>query len=453
MKINFTQLDKNRICLEIEVPAEEVLKEKKEVYEYLKGNAKVHGFRAGKTPEDVLKKQFEGTVRKEVIEHLLPKYFQVALKEKNITPLTLPEFTEIKLEGDGPLFFKATVETKPDIELGRYKKIKLKKSEIKITEEDIEKKLKELQIQAATLSEVKDRDEVIAEDFVIVDFKGFLDQQGHNKLTHGWSRQNYFLSVSDDTGKGDLVSNSLGRGVIGMKKGMEKDIEVEFPGDNAPSGLAGKKMLFKVTLKDIKKRILPEIDDEFAGIFGFKNLDELKNKIKEELARLGEEKEKRRLIDEMIDKIIKNTKIELSSHLIERQRDYLLYKLNNELAGRNLTMEQYLQTNNLTEDVLSGQYRESAAKQLKAKLIFSEISKRENIKVEEENLKSEIEKIALTAKKKSEEVKAYLEKRDMLDNLREDILERKVIDFLFSEAEVKEKGKIWQGLKKIFGGK
>ena len=169
-----------------------------------------------------------------------------------------------------------------------------------------------------------------------------------------------------------------------------------------------------------------------------------------ELEKAFSEKEKRRLIDEMVDKIIRDTKIKMSSNLIERQRDYLLYKLNNELAGRNITREQYLQRNKLTEDALREQYTQVANKQLKAKLIFFEISKKENIKMEEEDLKSEIERIAENAKKEPEEIRAYLERRDMLDNLKEDIIERKIIDFLFSEAQVKEKGKVWEGIKKIF---
>ncbi len=282
MKINLKQLDKTKICIEIEVPSEEVIKEKNEIYEYLKSHAKVSGFRPGKTPEDILKKQFEGTVRKEVIEHLLPKYFQIALKEKNITPLTLPEFSDVKLEGDGPLSFKATVETRPSIELGQYKKIKLEKMKSQISEEDIGNKLKELQLQAATLTEVKDRNEVMAGDFTIVDFKGLFN----GKLMQGWSRQNYFLAASEGEAGADIVSNALGRGILGMKKGSEKEIEVEFPAENVPSGqalnlskanglgLGGKKVLFKVTLKEIRKRILPEIDDEFAGIFGIKNISE-----------------------------------------------------------------------------------------------------------------------------------------------------------------------------------
>lgn len=451
MKVNLKQLDKTKVCLEVEVPVEEVVKEKSEIYEYLKSHAKISGFRPGKIPEDVLKKQFESTVQKEAIEHMLPKYFQAALKEKKVIPLTMPEFSDVKLEGNGPLTFKATIDTRPSIELGQYKKIRLEKMEAKISDEDVENKLKELQLQAATMAEVKDRNEVTAEDFVIVDFKGLLD----GKLMRGLTRQNYFLAALQEfeQGKGDVVSNAIGRGVIGMKKGAEKEIEVEFQKENVLPGLAGKKVLFKVILKEIRKRILSEIDDEFAGIFGLKNLAELKDKIKEELVKLWEEKEKRRLIDNMVDKIVQGTKIELSSSLIERQRDYLLYRLDNELAKRNVTREQYFQANSLTEDALREQYTRASERQLKSKLIFAEISKKENIKVEEEELKSEIEKIALNAKKKPEEIRVYLEKRDMLDNLKEDILERKIIDFLFSEAEVKEKGKIWQGIKKIFGRK
>ena len=137
MKIHFAQLDKTKVSFEIEIPSEEVAKERNEVYNYLKDNAKVSGFRPGKTPQQVLEKQFEGTVRKEVIERLLPKYFQIALKEKNVTPLTLPEFSDIKLE-NGPLSFKATVEVRPDIELGKYKKIRLEKLGAQISDEDVE---------------------------------------------------------------------------------------------------------------------------------------------------------------------------------------------------------------------------------------------------------------------------------------------------------------------------
>lgn len=445
MKTNLKQLDKNKICLEIEVPKEEVITEKNKIYEYLKSHAKISGFRRGKIPQEVLEKQFEGTVRKEVIEHLLPKYFQIVIKEKNIIPLTLPKFSGIKLEGDGPLKFNATVETRPLFDLGQYKKIKLEKVKIQVSEEDIDNKLKELQMQAATMSEVKDRNEVFTGDFVIIDFQGIFN----NKPMRGWSRQNYFLSVSEEK-TGDFILNALSQNVIGMKIGEEKNIEMEFPPEYKLSGLASKKVLFKIKLKSIKKRELPEINDEFAGIFGFKTLIDLKDEIKKELEKIFEEKEKRRLINEMIEKIVEKTKIELSQNLIEKQRDYLLYKLNEELTTRKITMEEYLQANNLTEDMIREQYTKAAIEQLKAKLIFSEISKRENISVEEEDLKSEIEKIASSVQKEPEEVRAYLEKRDIIDNLREEILEHKIVDFLFSKAEVREKGKIWQGFQKIF---
>jgi len=445
MKIDCKELEKNRIELEIEVPAEEVIKEKEGIYAYLETRAKVPGFRSGKIPRDMLEKHFNDSVKHEIMEKLVPQYFQEAIKQKNLTLLTAPKFSDVKLDENNSLKFKAVVETRPAIDLRDYKNIKLTKFLVEISDEEIEGKLRELQAQASVFSDVQGRDDARDGDFAVVDFEGTLD----GRPIKGWSKKNYSLEV----GKENLAPGFT-QAVTGMKKGETKNADIQFPADYGFHGLQGKTAVFKIALKDLKERKVPAVDEKLAKDFGFDSIAALKERIKEELKLQKEQGEKKRLIDEMVTRLVKGTSIDLPSTLIERQRDYMMYKLNNELANKNATMEDYLKANKLTEEKLKEKYSEAAEKQLKATLIFAEISNREGIKVEDEDVKNEIEKLAYAYRQDPLKLRRQLEQRGLIDNLREDILERKIIDFLFSGAKIEERGKpFWAGIGKLFAGK
>jgi|GEM_PF-191988 len=442
MKINTTQIEKNIISFEIEVPPEEVRKEREKIYQQLQAIAKVPGFRSGKIPRDVLEKHFKDSVKEKVIKNLVPRYLLEAVKDRNITPLTLPRFNDISLGEDDSLKFKAVVETHPAIELKDYKNIRLRKIAVEVTEEEIDQRLKELQLQASIFTNVEDRDEAKDGDFAIIDFKGFLN----NRPLKGWARKNFLIEVGEET-----FVPGLSEAIAGMKKGNSKNVEIQFPSDYPVSALRDKKVIFEITLNELKERKVPPVDQELAKNFGFENLDLLKESIREEIKLAKEEGEKQRLVNEMVERLISDTNIDLPSSLIERQKDYLMYKLENELVRTGISKEDYLRSNNITEEDLEKKYREAAIKQLKAKLIFSEISKKENIKVEEEDIKNVIDRIARSLGQEPEKVRRQLEQRNLLDNLIEDILERKIVNFLFKEAKIEEKGgSFWAGIGRLF---
>ncbi len=417
------------VTLEIEVSQEVVEQEVEQIYKELAQTAKVRGFRRGKAPRNILEMHYQKEIEGDVIQRLIPKAYQEAVKETNIIPLVQAEIKEVQLEKGKPLSFKAVTEIKPAVKLGQYKGIKVEKKIVgKIKEKDVRRKLEELQEKHAFFIPIENRN-VEKGDFVIIDFKGLMKEIPFV----GGTGENYTLKVDSNSLFG------LGKHLLGMGINEKKEIKVRLPKDYPQQELRGQEALFKVTLKEIKEKKIPSLDDEFAKDLGeSQTLKELKIKIKGEIEKEGERKAEEELKENIINKLIETCELEVPTVLIERQIDYLFTNLKQNLKRQGLTFNQYLHMVKMSEVSLKERYKPSAFKQVKADLIIETVADQENIEVTEEETTQRIEEMAFIFKEEPAKLKERLEKEKLILGIKEQIKREKTLDFLMKEAKIKK---------------
>ncbi|MCK4802677.1 trigger factor, partial [bacterium] len=390
--------------------------------------AVIPGFRRGKAPPAFLREKFKSRCQETVLESLVPDALSQVVKEKGIDPVAPAEISDLKFDFDKrePISFQATVEVMPRFEPRNYKKLKIKK-EIKVVgDSEVGESLKELQKRNGQL--VVSRDNVVdRKSYVVIDYQGF----GNGKPLKGLRGENQLISIENP-----IFLREFSEGLIGMERGGEKNVEVNFPDNYFNKKLAGHKILFKVKVKEIKKMQLPEIDDAFAQGLGAKSLGELKEKLRENLIRLEEHKTKEAMREQIIDRLIENNTVVVPNSLVEKQLDYLILKMKTYLQSRGLASEDI----GADEEVLRKKYRNLAEKQVRSTLIFARIAEKENIQVDSKEIEKEIEETIKSTKEKEEEIKRYF--HENIDQITSKMRENKVFDFLIENAKIiKEKRK------------
>jgi trigger factor len=397
------------------VPEEIVRQESEKIYSQLEKQANVPGFRKGKVPRNILEERYEKEVREELIQRLVPQAYQEAVREKNLVPLSQAEIKELRLEKNKPFFFKAFTEVKPEVKLGQYTRLKLEKERVeKIGEKEVQTGLEEIREKQALFVPVEKRD-VEKGDFVSIDFKGLVK----GIPFAGGSRQNYTLEVGSDS------LFDLGNQLLGMKINETKEIKINLSKEYPHQELAGQEAIFKITLKEIKEKRLPPLNDEFAKDLGeFSTLEELKSKIKDDLRKLQERLSEEKFKDYLIDKLIQGSELEVPSILIEKEIEHLLTDLKENLRREGLTYNHYLNIIKMDEIGLKERHKPLALKRVKSEAT-------------EEDLKERIEELALFYKEEPSKLRERLEKNNLLSNLRAQLREKKTIEFLLKESRVK----------------
>ncbi len=419
-KINIKEDKAWKRTLEIEVSAEKVNSEFERIFKEYKNKARIKGFRQGKAPMEMIKKRYKEAAARDVIESLVPPAYDDALKLKNITPVTTPRITEIEIDIDSPLKFKAEIEIRPEIEIKDYKGIALTKKEVKTTDEDVDKNLKILQEKNAVLKPT-DR-EAQDGDYLLVD----LEKLGGAKNTSQKSEKAENQETILDSKK---LLTEFYRGLLGTKPEQEKEIEAIYPKDHHDSNLAGKIINYKVKVKEVKQRVLPEMNDEFARSLGdFKDLNDLKQKIKEDLERKAKEQEERDLKNQLIREVVKKNSFDVPETLL---KFYL-----------NSVVERFKQSQkDVPEDKIREQYRELGENRIRWEFLMYQIADKEKIEVIQADIDDFIRKFAENYNLKMEQAKEFLARQTKIKNLKEDILEEKVLDFLLKNAVIREEGK------------
>lgn len=424
MKVEVKELEPCRRALEIEIPPELVAKGFDQFYAELTRKAKVPGFRPGKAPRNVLEMRYQREARDEVLQRLISESYVEAMKARSLIPVDLPEISDVKFERDLPLSFKATVDIRPDINLGNYIGLKAIKKKAEVNSSEVEGSLTELQEANAQYVAVEGRP-VQMGDYVAVDLEGFVKDISIDKRNGLW------LAVD----KGSYLAG-VPEGLVGLKQGEEKDIGVVLPGDFAKKEFAGKEATFKVRIKEIKEKRLPPLDDELATSFGeFKGLDELREAIEKDLLARKEIEGRRDMESQILDQLIKNSPFEVPGSLLERQTERLVREEKVRLLYRGVKKEDI----NSQESSLKEKLRRNALRQVKIAFILGEIADREKIEVGEEEINRRIAEIAERSKQELEEVRSYLEEKDLLDNLRNELKTQKTLEFLVEKSEIKEK--------------
>ncbi len=426
VKVENTE-NKNEVKLTFTIEAEKFDEAMKRVYAKTAKYFTIPGFRKGKAPMNIVEQHYGTEIfYEDTFNELVPDIYDEAIKENKIEAVSRPDIDITQMEKGKELIFTATVQTKPEVELGKYKGIELKKIEYNVSDKDIEHELGHMAEHNARLITVEDRP-VEKGDIAIIDFEGLLD----GKPFEGGKAEKHELEIGSNTFIPGFEDQ-----VIGMKIDEEKDLNVTFPEDYFSKDLAGKPVVFKVKLHEIKKKELPKMDDEFAkDVSEFDTLEELKNNIKDRLQKENDEKAKYETEDAAIKAVCDDVKLDIPSGMIETEIDNMLKDTEQRLQYQGLTLEQYYKLIGKPETVLRDEMKETAEKNVKSRLVIEAIIKAEDIKPEEEKVEEKLKEMAKSYGKTEEEM---LKNTYLKDYITENMKVEKAIDFIIENAKFKK---------------
>jgi trigger factor len=424
MQFNLEKLDGNFVLVTITSGETEVDEALVESYKRVVNKKNLPGFRKGHIPRHILEAQFGKEVLYEDAKDILvTKGYIQALQELKIEPIAKPKL-EIadQIEPSKPFVFKIEVEILPEIKLGQYKGLKVAKIKPDIGAEQVNEHLEALRQRHAELV-LSDKQKLEKGDFAVIDFEGFID----NKPFPGGADQSYTLEI----GSGNFTPG-FEEQLIGMQTGMGREIEVTFPNDYQIGDLAGKEALFKVYLKEIKLKELPELDDEFAKSIGnFENVEQLKIDLKAKLTSASERESEANFKQTAVEKAVEDSEVVIPETLIQQEIKGLVHRFEQNLAYQGLTMDQYLQYSRKTEEQVINDFRPEAIKRVKTDLVLSSIAKAEKIEVNEAELDAKIKELAsLYQEKDPQKLRRDLTKNGRLSDVEQAILLEKTADFI-----------------------
>lgn len=426
MKATWEKIEKNTGVLQVEVEAEKVLEALDKAFKKVVKQVNVPGFRKGKVPRQIFETRFGvESLYNDAIDILLPETYAEGIKETGIEPVDRPEIDIEQFEKGKPFIFKAKLTVKPEVELGEYKGLNIPEKDFSVKEEDIEEELKRLQNRHAEL--IIAEDEVIQGDTAVIDFEGFID----GVAFEGGKAERHSLEI----GSGSFIPGFEDQ-IIGMKKEEEKDIVVTFPENYHSEQLAGKPATFKVKLHEVKRKKLPELNDEFAKDVDFETLDELKEDIKKKLEERSENEKKQYLKDSIIEKAVENANVDIPSAMVDQEVERMLKEFEQQLTYQGMNLDLYYQFSGTDENGLKEQFQKDAQTRVKTNLVLEKIANKENVEASEEEIDEEIKRFADLYKRDVEEIRSLFNSRDYgLDGLKDDIQIRKTIDFLVEQSK------------------
>ena len=427
MSLKVENLGKNMAELTITVSAEEFDKALTESFQKNKSKFNIPGFRKGKATRGMVEKFYgPGTLYEDAIDIIFNKTYPDAVKESGLNVVSKPEI-DIKEIAKGKEFvYSAKVAVKPEVTLGEYKGVEVKRADEEVNDEDISEALKKEQEKNSRLITIDDRP-VENGDNTLIDFDGKVD----GVRFEGGRAEDYPLVIGSHS-----FIEGFEEQVIGHSLGEEFDINVVFPEKYHAKELAGKPAVFTVKIKEIKKKELPELDDEFAGeVSEFETLDEYKADLKEKLAQVKKKNAASENENAVIEKVVENAQLEIPDPMVEAQIDRLVSSYANNLSNQGLTLEQYLQYTGMSMEDLRRQMRERALRNIKTSLVLEAVVKAEDISVSEERLEEELEKLAKNYKMEIEQFKEAFGKKNA-DDVMENLKLQEAVDFLVSEAKL-----------------
>ena len=430
MGANLKKIEKSVATLELTIPKEKF--EEGLDYAFKKNASKfnVPGFRKGKAPRFLVERYYgEGVLYEDAIEYVFHEAYQEALKTFNLEPVDYPDINILQIGKGKDLVLEATVAVMPEVELGEYKGIEIEKIEYDVYDGDVEYELEKLRQQNARIIPVEGRPAEQG-DIAVIDFEGYID----DKPFEGGKGENYELELGSNTFVPGFEDQIMGHNV-----GETFDVTVTFPEDYRVEELKGKTAVFKVTLKALNKKELPELDDEFAkDVSEFETLEELKQDIRKKL----EEKNKREAENEMkekaVMKVVENARVDIPDVMVERQIDLSLRDLDYNLRLQGLDLNTYLSITGKTIQDLRKEMWEGALNRVKTQLVIDKIAKVENIEATEEELENKLKELAESYRVNLEEFKKSLTE-SQINGIKEDIAYYKTIDFIFNQCKIVSK--------------
>ncbi len=402
------------------------------VKEYAK-TAQVRGFRKGKVPFEIMERKFGESLKWEATTQLLDESLRQTLEEIDEKPLPYSQPAldgEIELKTDEDFTFSVKYDVYPSIELGEYEGIEIEIDEIEVTEEDVERELTHIQDQNAVVQE-KTAGAVEKDDIVTIDYRE-LDE--NDEVIEGTAREDFVFTVGSGYNLYKIDDD-----ILGLEQGGETVITKEYPEDFEQSELAGQTKKLGVRIKTIKQRELPEIDDELAQDVSekYETLDDLKNDIRERLAKAVENRVREEKIQKTLDKVVENSKLEVPESMLAAELEQFWQEFVQRFQSSSEQVERMLSAQGMNKNDFLERWRDDATKRLSRRLVVQKILEKENIEVSDEELDADIRQRAEASSMDPDEARNYLEQNNMIEHLREEVRERKLYDSLLERTNVK----------------
>lgn len=427
MSLQVEKLEKNMAKLTVEVPAEQFEKALTTAFNKNKSRFNIPGFRKGKAPQAMVEKMYGVEVLYEdAINEALDATYGDAVTESKLDVVSRPEIDVVQVEKGKELIYTATVAVKPEVTLGEYKGIEVEKASAEVSDEDIEAELKKVQEQNSRLITVEDR-AVEDGDQTVVDFEGFVD----GTPFEGGKGEDYPLTIGSHS-----FIDTFEEQLIGKNIGEECEVNVTFPEEYHAKELAGKPAVFKVTVKEIKRKELPELNDEFAGeVSEFETLEEYKNDVKAKLSLTKQKEAATENENHVVDKVVENATMDIPEPMIDSQVNNMVNDYARRMQSQGLSLEQYMQFTGMTIDTLKEQMKPQAVKRIQTRLVLEAIVKAENITVSDEAVEKEIADMAESYKMEVAQIKEYMGENGV-EQMKEDLAVQEAVDFLVAEAKL-----------------
>ena len=417
----------NEVKLEITIEAEKFDDAIKKVYFKSAKYFNIPGFRKGKAPMQIVEKYYGKEIfYEDAFNEVAGEALDEAVKENDLYVVSRPDIDVTQIEKGKDLIFTAVMQTKPEAELGKYKGVEIKKIEYKVTDEDINHELGHMQEHNARIVSVEDRP-VEKGDITVIDFEGFVD----GKAFDGGKAEGHELEIGSNTFIPGFEDQ-----IVGMKIDEEKDINVKFPDEYFSKDLAGKDATFKVKLHEIKKKELPELDDEFAkDVSEFDTLKELKEDIKKKQQKQNDDKAKYETQDAVIKAVCENVKVDIPSGMVETEVENMLKDIEQRLSYQGLKLEQYLQMMGKTQDEMKKEYEPQAIESIKSRLMLEAVIKAEKIEATDEEVDEKLKEMAKNYGKENDE--EFLKNENVRNYIKEGLTSEKALAFLVKNANMK----------------
>lgn len=423
MKVTVEDISTVKKKLHIQVPPDAIAAEMKKAVADAAKKAKIPGFRPGKAPKNVVERHYEAEIQSEVMNRVISDSYLQALKEHDLSPVEMPNITNISpLEKDAPLNFSAVVEVRPKFDLGTYEGLEVKETAVAASDEELNQTVDRLREMYAQL-EVVEGQPLAKDHTAIIDFEGFRE----GKSIEGAKAQDHLLHL----GTGSLIPG-FEEQITGMNKGETREISVKFPDDYSNNELAGKDAKFTVTLKEVKKKVMPELNDEFAKDIGdHKTVDELKARVKEDI----EIRKKNELVsaqrEAILTTLIDAHSFDVPEGMVDREINSMARQQVTRMARQGIDVQKVFDAAKFRQE-----HRDIAVKRVKGTLILDAIADKEKIEVSDAEVNNAMAAMARSANQKLEAVKQYYESQEGgMDNLRASLVEEKTLSLLLSKAK------------------
>lgn len=426
MSLQVEKMEKNMAKLTIEVSAEDVEKAMQSAYQKAKGRISIPGFRKGKAPRKMIEQMYgKGVFLEDAVNALIPEHYSKALGECELEIVSQPKIDLVQTEPGKALIFTAEVAVKPEVTLGEYKGVEVPKSEIEVTDEEVDAEVKKEQEKNSRTINVEDRAAQL-NDIVTIDFEGSVDGVPFD----GGQATEYPLTLGSNTFIPGFEDQ-----LVGAKVGDDVDVKVTFPEEYQAKELAGKEAIFKCAVKKIEAKELPELDDDFAkDVSEFDTLAEYKEHVKTNLVEKKENEAKHAKEDAAVDKIIENAQMDIPEAMLETQCRQMLDDFSRRMQSQGLSMDQYFQFTGMTAEKMMEDMKPQALKRIQTRLVLEKVAEVENIQPTEEEVNEEISKMAEAYKMEADKLKELLGERE-LEQMKKDMAVQKAVTLVADVAK------------------